>query len=171
MDQTSCFFSIFFMAFIATAMAQSTTDTSFIETSCSATSLPSDCLTSLLPYAANVQESAVQLIQYTLLTTVDQINVLKNRYNALTAEDAHCIKPLLDFLREVIISTSSLENPSLLKLPISNVAAWANAALKNEDDCTRRLLEKQYGPEWANTIRNEIASVAKMASIALYLIK
>ncbi|KAL7588258.1 pectinesterase inhibitor 11 [Lactuca sativa] len=195
------FFSLFFLTFMATAMAMSmaadpqssTTTTStttqaynnFVKTSCNATTYPSVCLTSLLPYANSVKSNPVRLVKQALTATVKSASATRSVVSKLAKSkniskgDAailkDCIEELKDSIDEITDSLkaiSSLGSSSSVnkRFAISNAQTWTSAAITDVYTCIDEFSDQKVSPAVKKKIRSSIVSIARRSSNALYLI-
>ncbi|KAK9059665.1 hypothetical protein SSX86_020369 [Deinandra increscens subsp. villosa] len=188
MDQIS-FLSLFFFTFIAIATAvtpSSSTTTvykNFVKTSCNATTYPSACLNSLLPYATSVKSNPLRLVKQALSATLKSASTTSStisklaKAKSITKGDAavlkDCIGDLQDSIGEIkdsLTAISSLESSKSKKFVISNAETWTSAAISDEYSCTDGISDEKMSPAVMKKIKSSIVTTARLSSNALYLI-
>lgn len=192
MEQTMKFFSLFFLTLIAMAMAKAPasnsdtttkTYTDFVKTSCNATTYPSVCLTSLLPYVNAVKSDPVRLVKQALSTTLKSASTSHSTISKLakakniTKGDAavlkDCISDIQDSIGEIknsLKAISSLKSSTDKKFVIANAETWTSAAITDEYSCTDGISDEEVSPEVMKKIKSSIMSIARLSSNALFLI-
>ncbi|KAL4574883.1 hypothetical protein LXL04_021724 [Taraxacum kok-saghyz] len=190
MEQTKYFFLTFIAIGMTVTMARSPpssttqTYTNFVKTSCNATTYPTVCLTSLLPYATAVKSNPLKLVKQALSatlksasTTRSTVSKLAKRKN-LSKDDAavlkDCIGEIKDAMDEItdsLIAISSLGSSTVnKKFAISNAQTWASAAITDEYTCIDEFSDMKVSPAIKKKIRSSIEKIARQSSNALYLI-
>lgn len=159
--------------------------TEFIKTSCSSTTYPSLCFTSLSGYASSIQASPKLLAQTALSVTLD--TALSTSAVMLRLSKAHGMKPrevgaMADCLEELTDSVDelkrSMEEMNELnkgskrnyELIINDVQTWVSAALTDDDTCMEGFAGKVMNGNTKNVVRGKIVNVVHLTSNALALI-
>ncbi|KAI3748985.1 hypothetical protein L6452_12469 [Arctium lappa] len=167
----------------STFSQQNTTYSTFIKTSCNATTYPSVCRKTLLPYAAAVKTSPLRLVNVALSTTLTSANATLStvsqfaktkritKWESAVLKD--CIENLKDSMAEIksslkaIAGLSTSTDKSFL---ISNAQTWTSAAITDENTCLDGFSDRKVSPAIKKKLRNSIVSLARVSSNTLYLI-
>ncbi|GJS00658.1 putative pectinesterase [Tanacetum coccineum] len=188
-------FPLFFLTFLAMAMVappvSSTTTTTmttktytdFVKTSCNATTYPSVCLTSLLPYATAVKSNPLRLVKQALSATLKSASTTRSTISKLakaknvTKGDAavlkDCIEDIQDSIGEIkdsLTAISKLKSSQDKKFVLSNAQTWTSAAITDEYSCVDGMEDEDVSEVVVTKIKTSIVSVARLSSNALSLI-
>ncbi|KAI3517582.1 hypothetical protein L1887_16797 [Cichorium endivia] len=190
------YLSLFFFTFMSMAMAMamamaadpksSTTTqayTNFVKASCNATSYPSVCLTSLLPYANAVKSNPIRLVKQALSATVKSASATRSTVSKLVKgknikkSDAAVLKDCIEELKDSIVeiadslkAVSSLGSSVNKRFAISNAQTWTSAAITDMHTCIDEFSDQKVSPAIKKKIRSSIVSIGRRCSNALYLI-
>ncbi|XP_061341428.1 21 kDa protein-like [Gastrolobium bilobum] len=159
--------------------------TVFIRTSCSSTTYPRLCFSSLVKHAELIQTNRVLLtgtaLNVTLVSaksTSDMMSTLSKSHGLKPREVAamkDCVEELsdsVDELRRSIYEMGHLRN-SNFELTMSDVQTWVSAALTDESTCTdgfQDIASTDDDGDIKSTVRGRIVQVAQLTSNALALI-
>ncbi|KAL1531509.1 21 kDa protein-like [Salvia divinorum] len=156
--------------------------TEFIRTSCSATSYPTLCYTSLSAHAAAIQQNPKLLAHAALSVSLDtavatSADMAKlSRAAGMTPREAgamrDCVEELADSVDQIRKSIAELKRitPSNFEAVISDAQTWVSAALTDEDTCMDGFAGKVMAGGMKTAVRGKIVNVAHMTSNALALI-
>lgn len=158
------------------------TNTEFIRTSCTATTYPKLCFTSLSPHASTIQTSPQLLAGAALNVTLSSAKSTSHTMVALSL--SHGINPrevaaMKDCIEELSESVDELRNSitemrklkgSNFNLIVSNIQTWVSAALTDEDTCTDGFEGKRMNGNLKITVKGRIVNVSQLTSNALALI-
>ncbi|XP_047172596.1 21 kDa protein-like [Vigna umbellata] len=157
--------------------------TVFIRTSCSSTTYPTLCYSSLVKHADSIQTNRVVLAGTALNVTLASakstsamMRTLGKRQGLKPREVAamkDCVEELgdsVDELRRSIDEMSHLRG-SNFEMTMSDVQTWVSAALTDESTCTDGFQETATGAtNIKSTVRGQVVHVAQLTSNALALI-
>ncbi|WVZ04405.1 hypothetical protein V8G54_025211 [Vigna mungo] len=157
--------------------------TVFIRTSCSSTTYPTLCYSSLVKHADLIQTNRVVLAGTALNVTLASakstsamVRTLGKRQGLKPREVAamkDCVEELgdsVDELRRSIDEMSHLRE-SNFEMTMSDVQTWVSAALTDESTCTDGFQETATGAtNIKSTVRGQVVEVAQLTSNALALI-
>ncbi|KAL8539599.1 hypothetical protein ACS0TY_001273 [Phlomoides rotata] len=167
---------------ILTHSASAATNTDFIRTSCSATTYPTLCYSSLSTHASAIQRSPMLLAHTALALTLDSARstsaaVLKlSRRAGLTPREAaamqDCMEELTDSVDQLSKSLAEMGQikGSNYELVMSDIQTWVSAALTDDDTCMDGFAGKVMNGATKTAVRGKIVKVAHMTSNALALI-
>jgi pectinesterase inhibitor-like protein len=151
----------------------------FIKTSCSTTTYPSLCYTSLSARASAIQTSPKLLAQTALSVTFDTTKLASATMLRLSktlglsprevAAMADCMELLTDSVNELRNSMEEMSRPGSkdFRLVMSDIQTWVSAALTDEDTCIEGFSGKG---SMKNVVRGKIVNAAHLTSNALSLI-
>ncbi|KAL2248588.1 UNVERIFIED_CONTAM: hypothetical protein Sindi_2332500 [Sesamum indicum] len=168
----------------ATTVAAADPASSFIRTSCKATTYPAVCVESLSAYASTIHKSPRQLVMTALSVSVKRAESTKAFVAKLTK--FHGLKPrersaLKDCLEEVSDSVDRLSKSvrELKKMGrargpefawhMSNLQTWVSAALTDESTCMDGFAGRAVNGRIKTSIRARMTNVAQVTSNALAL--
>ncbi|KAH7840037.1 hypothetical protein Vadar_011723 [Vaccinium darrowii] len=170
----------------------------FIKTSCSSTTYPSLCYTTLSTHASDIQTSP-QLLAHTALavtlnntrsTSAMMVKMLQSRGLSPreTAAMRDCVEELgdsVDQLRKSLREISQLKG-SNFNLKMNDIQTWVSAAMTNEDTCTEGFSDRSSAAANSNlknvvrgqaansnvknVVRGRIVNIAHLTSNALALV-
>ncbi|KAK9914058.1 hypothetical protein M0R45_037856 [Rubus argutus] len=175
----SCF--IFYSTSAARDLAPKT-NTEFMKTSCSATTYPKLCLTSLASQAAAIQTSPKLMASSALSVTLSSAKSTSTMMLGLShshgmkprevAAMRDCVEMLSDSVDELQKSISEMGNfkSSDFKMMISDVQTWVSAALTDESTCTDGFAGNGLNGNLKTVVRDRIVNIAQLTSNALALI-
>ncbi|XP_030463356.1 21 kDa protein-like [Syzygium oleosum] len=168
---------------ISISSAQTPTDTRFIRTSCSKTTYPRLCYTSLSSHASLVQTSPKLLAGAALTVTLDKgrstsaMMATLSRARRMKPREVRaiqdCIEELsssVDELRRSIDEMGQLKRSSNFGLIMNDVQTWVSAALTDENTCSDGFAGSMMNGNVKTVVRNEILTIAHLTSNALALI-
>ncbi|KAK3447330.1 21 kDa protein [Eucalyptus grandis] len=156
--------------------------TDFIRTSCSKTTYPKLCFSSLSSHAAAIQMSpkllACTALDVTLknarsvsvlMVNLSRSQGLKPREAAAMQDCMELLGDAVDELRRSIAEMKDLKERDF-KLMISDVQTWASAALTDEDTCSDGFAGKEMDGKVKTVVRAWIVTLSHLTSNALALI-
>ncbi|XP_058181682.1 21 kDa protein-like [Rhododendron vialii] len=177
-------------------VARGTNNIEFIKTSCSSTTYPKLCYTTLATHASVIQTSPLLLTHTALSVTLNNTQstyamatkLLQSR-NLSPGEVAamhDCVEVLgdsVDQLRNSLGEMSRLQG-SNFDLTMNDIQTWVSAAMTNEDTCTQGFSESKaiikpvncnYGSrincgDVKNVLRGQVVNTAHLTSNALALV-
>lgn len=155
--------------------------TNFIKTSCTKTTYPKLCLSSLSAHATAIQASprllantALTVALATTRTTSSSLSQLARAH--MTPRQAGAMRDCLevlgdsvDELRQSVAQMAHLRGPGFA-FHMSNVQTWVSAALTNDDTCTDGFDEKAMDGDVKAEVSDKIVKIAQLTSNALALI-
>ncbi|KAK4572036.1 hypothetical protein RGQ29_030445 [Quercus rubra] len=156
--------------------------TEFIRTSCSSTTYPKLCFTSLSTYTNLIQTSPQLLASTALNVTLSSakstytmmVNISKSQGMSpkVVATMKDCVEELSDSVYELKKSIREMKNVkgSKFQLMISDIQTWVSAALTDETTCTDGFQGKATNGNVKTLVRGRIVNVAQLTSNALALI-
>ncbi|XP_031380534.1 21 kDa protein-like [Punica granatum] len=163
--------------------AETRFNTEFIRTSCSKTTYPRLCFSSLSRHASLIQTSPKLLAGAALNGTLDATRstsgmMLKlSRTLGMTARQIgamkDCVEELADSVEELrrsIAEMSRLRRTSDFGLVMNDIETWVSAALTDETTCSDGFAGKAMNSKVKNAVRGQILTVAHLTSNALALI-
>ncbi|KAK6132164.1 hypothetical protein DH2020_034089 [Rehmannia glutinosa] len=166
----------------AASAAGDTKNTQFIRTSCSATTYPTLCYSSLSSHASAIQQDPKLLAHAALSVSLDTARstsadmVKISRRAGLTRREAgamaDCVEELsdsVDQLRKSMAEMNQIKG-SNFGLTMSDVQTWVSAALTDEDTCMDGFAGKVMNGAARAAVRGRILNVVHMTSNALALI-
>nr|GMC49620.1 21 kDa protein-like [Ipomoea batatas]GMC61907.1 21 kDa protein-like [Ipomoea batatas] len=177
--------SIFYFSGTAESAAAATVATSFIKTSCKATTYPDLCVTSLAAYGPTIKKSPQQLVQTALSVSLDRAQSTKGfvdklcKFKGLKRREYGALKDCLDEMSDSVdrLSKSVRELKNMgrarsqdFQWHISNAQTWISAALTDENTCTDGFAGRALNGKIKASIRARVTNVAQVTSNALALI-
>ncbi|KAF3433131.1 hypothetical protein FNV43_RR24233 [Rhamnella rubrinervis] len=158
------------------------TNTEFIRTSCSATSYPKLCFSSLSIHASTIQTSPELLAGTALNVTLSSAK--STSFMMVKLSQSHGINPrevaaMKDCIEELSDSVDQLRNAigemsqlrrSNFDLVMNDIQTWVSAALTDENTCTDGFAGKTMNGELKIAVKGRIVNVAQLTSNALALI-
>ncbi|KAG8381491.1 hypothetical protein BUALT_Bualt06G0127300 [Buddleja alternifolia] len=162
--------------------ASGATNTEFIKTSCSATSYPTLCYSSLSSHASAIQQNPKLLAHAALSVSLDtasatSVDMVKlSRAAGMSHREAgamrDCVEELSDSVDQLRRSMAEMKeiNGSNFGMMMSDVQTWVSAALTDEDTCMEGFAGKVMNGATKTAVRRRIVNVAHMTSNALALI-
>ncbi|CAL5407704.1 hypothetical protein CsSME_00029023 [Camellia sinensis var. sinensis] len=167
----------------AARVSRKTRTTEFIKTSCSATTYPRLCITSLSRHASAIQTSPRLLAHTalsltlnntkstsTMMSRLSQIHGLKQREIAAMHDCVEQLSDSVDQLRNSIGEMKKLKKGSNFDLTMNDIQTWVSAALTNDDTCTEGFAGKAMNGKVKYIVRRRIVKIAQLTSNALALI-
>ncbi|KAH7537884.1 21 kDa protein [Ziziphus jujuba] len=158
------------------------TNTDFIKTSCTVTSYPKLCFTSLSAHANAIQASP-QLLAGTALNvtlssakSTSNLMVLLSRSQGINPREVAAMKDCIEELSDSVDELGkSINEMGQLKgtnfnLVINDIQTWVSAALTDESTCTDGFAGKSMNGNLKITVKDRIVNVAQLTSNALALI-
>ncbi|KAL8149283.1 21 kDa protein-like [Apium graveolens] len=155
--------------------------TDFIKTSCSTTTYPSLCFTSLSSHTSAIQTSPRLLAQTALsiaLSHVVSTSAAMQRLSKSPGLKPKEVGPMKDCLEELTDSIDELKRSMgemnelsgspKYRLLISDIQTWVSAALTDENTCMDGFAGKSGNTK--NVVRGRIINVVQLTSNALALI-
>ncbi|KAH6755691.1 Plant invertase/pectin methylesterase inhibitor superfamily protein [Perilla frutescens var. hirtella] len=159
------------------------TSTEFIKTSCSATTYPTLCYSSLSSHASAIKQNpkllasaALTVSLKTAVSTSADMVKLSHTAGMMPREVSamqDCVEELsdtVDQLRNSMAEMKQLKGGSNFALLINDVQTWVSAALTDEDTCMDGFDGKFMNGGVKTAVRGNILNVAHLTSNALALI-
>ncbi|KAL0548565.1 hypothetical protein IC582_013019 [Cucumis melo] len=156
--------------------------TEFIKSSCSSTTYPRLCFSSLSVHANAIQTSprllataALSVSLSSVKSTTTQILKLSHSHG-LSSRDVSALNDCLEELSDSVdsLAASISEMPKLrgsnFDLAMSNVQTWVSAALTDETTCSEGFKGKTVKGGVKAAVRSRIVNIAQLTSNALSLI-
>lgn len=156
--------------------------TEFIRSSCSSTTYPRLCFSSLSVHANAIQTSprllataALSVSLSSVKSTATQILQLSHSHG-LPSRDVSALDDCLEELSDSVdsLAASISEMPKLrgtnFDLAMSNVQTWVSAALTDETTCSEGFQGKTVNGGVKGVVRTKIVNIAQLTSNALSLI-
>lgn len=156
--------------------------TVFIRTSCSSTTYPRLCYSSLVKHADLIQTNRVVLTGAALNVTLASVKSTSAMMSTLAKKQGlkprevaamqDCVEQLsdtVDELRRSIAEMSDLR-ASNFEMIMSDVQTWVSAALTDETTCNDGFQEITAATDIKSTVRRLVIQVAQLTSNALALI-
>ncbi|XP_022141164.1 21 kDa protein-like [Momordica charantia] len=156
--------------------------TEFIKSSCSSTTYPRLCFSSLSVHASSIQTSPRLLATAALSVSLSSVKsaaaqILKlSHAHGVPSRDVSALKDCLEELSDSVDSLSSsipemgkLRGPDF-ELVMSNIQTWVSAALTDETTCSDGFQGKAVNGGVKATVRSRIVNIAQLTSNALSLI-
>ncbi|CAJ2655268.1 unnamed protein product [Trifolium pratense] len=175
-------FAFSFITYSIQANESQQSNTLFIRNSCSSTTYPKLCYTSLVKHADSIQTNRVLLTSTALNVTLASAKSTSTFMSTLAkshglnpkevAAMKDCIEVLsgsVDELRRSIDEISRLRT-SNFELTMSDIQTWVSAALTDENTCTDGFQEINVTGNIKTIVRGKIVQVAQLTSNALALI-
>ncbi|KAJ0098892.1 hypothetical protein Patl1_19924 [Pistacia atlantica] len=172
--------------FTTTAIpTKSSSDTTFIKTSCKSTTYPALCVQSLSTYATSIQQSPRQLALTALSVSlsrahstksfVTKLKKFKNLKHREIGAIADCVEEMSDSVDRLSKSVQELKHMGQAKgqdflMHMSNVETWVSAALTDENTCVDGFAGKALNGKIKDSIKGQVVNVAQVTSNALALI-
>lgn len=163
-----------------------TTNTDFIRTSCSKTTYPQLCFSSLSSRASVIQTNpkllVIEALNLTLVKarSISSLMVRLSKISSLKPREVgaitDCVEELADTVDEIERSiaemngSSSSRNPNDFQFLISNVETWMSAALTDETTCSDGFAGDAMNGNLKTIVRNNIGEISQMTSNTLALI-
>jgi len=157
-------------------------NTLFIRNSCSSTTYPRLCYTSLVKHADFIQTNRMLLTgtalnvtlasaksTSALMSTLSKGQGLNPREAAAMKDCVEVLSDSVDELRRSIDEMSHIRT-SNFELTISDVQTWVSAALTDQNTCTDGFQEINATDNVKTLVRGSIVQVAQLTSNALALI-
>ncbi|CAK7337058.1 unnamed protein product [Dovyalis caffra] len=156
--------------------------TEFIRKSCTATTYPKLCYTSLSIHSSAIQTSPKLLASTalnvtlssakstsTMMSTLSQGHGLKPKEVSAMSD---CVEELSDALDELRKSIDEMSNgkESNFGLMINDVQTWVSAAMTDESTCSDGFAGNAMNGNLKTTVRGRIVNIAQLTSNALALI-
>ncbi|KAK2653567.1 hypothetical protein Ddye_013423 [Dipteronia dyeriana] len=160
-------------------IAASKTSTDFIKTSCSSTTYPTLCFSSLASQASLIQTSPKLLVHAALnvtLSTAKTTSAMMVQLSKSSGMKTREVGAMQDCLEELSDSVDELRksiaemcqiNSSNYKLTISDIQTWVSAALTDETTCSDGFDGKTKN---GKVVRERILNISHLTSNALALI-
>ncbi|KAG5558398.1 hypothetical protein RHGRI_008355 [Rhododendron griersonianum] len=179
---TTLLFLSIFTSYINSTSAAGQTNTEFIRTSCSTTSYPRLCVTSLSSHSSAIQTSPKLLAHTALSVTLN--NTQSTSAMMLKLAQTHGLKPRevgamrdcieemgdsVDLLRKSFGEMSQIKG-SNFELMMSDIQTWVSAALTDDDTCSDGFAGNGMNGNMKNIVRGRIVNIAHLTSNALALI-
>lgn len=181
------FFTILISSTASAARARAgaetgTIDTRFVRTSCSLTSYPKLCFSSLSSRASAIRSDPKLLAHEALSVSLETARstsatmVKLAHTHGLTPREvgamSDCMEELSDSVDQLRRSLGEMENlnASNYDLAINNIQTWVSGALTDEDTCSDGFSGKSMNGNTKIVVRKGIVNVAHMTSNALALI-
>ncbi|GFY81972.1 plant invertase/pectin methylesterase inhibitor superfamily protein [Actinidia rufa] len=184
MESSSYFLTalLILLSYINSSSVARETSTEFIKTSCSTTTYPTLCYSSLSTHASAIQTSPRLLAHTALSVTLDNTQSTSAMISRLSQSHGmsprevtamlDCVEELsdsVDQLRRSVAEMNQLKG-SNFALMMNDIQTWVSAALTNEDTCTDGFAETTVSSNVKNVVRGWIVNIAHMTSNALALI-
>ncbi|KAJ8772115.1 hypothetical protein K2173_027292 [Erythroxylum novogranatense] len=159
-----------------------TTNTEFLRTSCTKTTYPKLCYSSLAVHATTFQTSPKLLANTALGVTLSSAKSTSAMMSNLAhsqginpraaAAMGDCIDELSDSVDKIrrSISEMSSTKESDFQLMINNVQTWVSAALTDESTCSDGFTGNAIDGNVKNSVREQVVNIAHLTSNALSLI-
>jgi pectinesterase inhibitor-like protein len=176
------FLIVFAFSFITYSIQANESNILFIRSSCSSTTYPRLCYTSLVKYADSIQTNRLRLTNTALnvtlasakstsvsMSTIAKIHGLNPKEVAAMKDCVEVLSESVDELRRSINEISRLST-SNFELTMSDVQTWVSAALTDENTCTEGFQEINATGNIKTIVRGKIVQVAQLTSNALALI-
>ncbi|KAH6761220.1 Plant invertase/pectin methylesterase inhibitor superfamily protein [Perilla frutescens var. frutescens] len=156
--------------------------TEFIRTSCSTTTYPTLCYSSLSSHASAIQQNPKLLANAALTVSLDtavstSADMVKLSHRAgMTPREVgamrDCVEELSDTVDQLRKSMAEMKQMkgSNFAMMINDVQTWVSAALTDEDTCMDGFAGKYMNGGVKTAVRAQIVNVAHMTSNALALI-
>ncbi|CAA3003347.1 21 kDa protein-like [Olea europaea var. sylvestris] len=166
----------------AARRAAGETNTEFIRTSCSATTYPKLCYTSLLTHATAVRQDPKLLAHTALSVTLDTARSTStmmgklSHIRGMTPREVgamrDCVEELSDSVDQLRRSTTEMNEikGSNFGMIMGDVQTWVSAALTDEDTCMEGFAGKVMNGNVKTAVRERVVNVAHLTSNALALI-
>ncbi|XP_002510935.2 21 kDa protein [Ricinus communis] len=159
-----------------------TTSTEFIRTSCSTTTYPRLCYSSLKIHASKIQTSPMLLANAALNVTLASTRSTSTMMQKLSK--SHGMKPrevsaMQDCMDELTDSVDELRKSidelgkaqgSNFGLMMNDVQTWVSAALTDESTCSDGFAGSTMNGELKTLVRQQIVKIAHLTSNALSLV-
>ncbi|KAI8540295.1 hypothetical protein RHMOL_Rhmol09G0251600 [Rhododendron molle] len=177
-------------------VAGGTNNIEFIKTSCSSTTYPKLCYTTLAVHASVIQTSPLLLAHtalsvtlnntqstYAMTTKLLQSRHLSPREVAAMQDCVELLSDSVDQLRDSLAEMSRLKG-SNFDLTMNDMQTWVSAAMTNEDTCTqgfsesKGIIKRVNCDYWRrincgdvkNVLRERVVNIAHLTSNALALV-
>lgn len=160
-----------------------TTNIDFIRTSCSTTTYPKLCYTSLSNQATIIRSDPKLLAHAALSVSLDTakststIMVEMSKSHGITPREVgamrDCLEELsdsVDQLKKSMDEMTQLRGSSNFALTMNDIQTWVSAALTDDDTCMEGFAGKAMNGNTKIAVRDRIVNVAHMTSNALALI-
>lgn len=179
------FFTILISSTVSAARARAgtgTIDTRFVRTSCSLTSYPKLCFSSLSSRASAIRSDPKILAHEALSVSLETARstsatmVKLAHTHGLTPREVgamrDCMEELSDSVDQLRRSLGEMEklNAWNYDLSINNIQTWVSGALTDDDTCIDGFAGKSMNGNTKIVVRKRIVNVAHMTSNALALI-
>ncbi|XP_050224619.1 21 kDa protein-like [Mercurialis annua] len=159
-----------------------TTSTEFLRTSCSTTTYPKLCYSSLLIHADKIQTSPKLLANAALNVTLalaastsTMMQKLSHSHGIKPREISameDCVEELADSVDQISRSIDQLGKAkgSEFEVMIRDVQTWVSAALTDESTCSEGFEGNPMNGKLKTLVREQIVNIAHMTSNALSLV-
>ncbi|XP_065871208.1 21 kDa protein-like [Euphorbia lathyris] len=158
------------------------TNTEFIRSSCSSTTYPQLCYSSLSVQATKINASPKLLANAALNVTLLSAKSTSN--SMLKLSHSHgmkprevgamqdCVEELSDAVYELSKSINEMGKAkgSNFQLMINDIQTWVSAALTDETTCSDGFSEQMMDGKLKNNVRGQIVNIAHLTSNALSLV-
>ncbi|WCJ36502.1 Plant invertase/pectin methylesterase inhibitor superfamily protein [Euphorbia peplus] len=158
------------------------TNTEFIKSSCSSTTYPELCYSSLSVHATKINASPKLLANAAL--TVTLLSAKSTSSSMLKLSQSHgmkprevgamqdCVEELTDAVDELSKSINEMGQATVsnFQLMISDIQTWVSAALTDESTCSDGFSGKMMDGKLKSNVRGQIVNVAHLTSNALSLV-
>ncbi|KAK9292088.1 hypothetical protein L1049_020044 [Liquidambar formosana] len=166
----------------AAAHTAASTSAEFIRSSCSATTYPKLCISSLSTHASVIQNNPKLLASTALSVTLSTARSTSTMM--LKLSQSHGLKPkevaaMHDCVEEISDSVDELQRSlgemnnfkgSNFQLMINDIQTWVSGALTDEDTCADGFTGNAMNGNVKNVVRGRIVNIAHLTSNALALI-
>ncbi|WCJ36503.1 Plant invertase/pectin methylesterase inhibitor superfamily protein [Euphorbia peplus] len=158
------------------------TNTEFVRSSCSSTSYPELCYSSLSVHASKINASPKLLANAALNVTL--ISTKSTSDSMLKLSQGHglkprevgamqdCVEELTDAVYELSKSIDEMRQAKVsnFRLMISDIQTWVSAALTDETTCSDDFSGKMMNGTLKTNVRGQIVNIAHLTSNALSLV-
>ncbi|GAU44303.1 hypothetical protein TSUD_267980 [Trifolium subterraneum] len=171
-----------FITYSIQANESQQSNTLFIRNSCSSTTYPKLCYTSLVKQADSIQTNRVLLASKALNVTLASakstsamMSTLAKSHGLNPSEVAamkDCVEVVSESVNELRRSIDEISrlSTSNFELTMSDVQTWVSAALTDENTCTDGFQEINATGNIKTIVRGKIVQLAQLTSNALALI-
>ncbi|XP_059666970.1 21 kDa protein-like [Cornus florida] len=158
------------------------TSNEFIRTSCTSTTYPKLCYTSLSTHASVIQTSAKLLAHTALSVTLhtarstSAVMLKLSKSHGMKPREAaamsDCIEELSDSVDQLRRSLGEMKKlkGSNFELMMSDIQTWVSAAMTDDDTCTTGFAGNAMNGKLKTVVRGKIVNIAHLTSNALALI-
>jgi len=154
----------------------------YIKTSCTSTTYPSICYSTLSPYATKIEADPMKLCSVSLSlaykaeksssSTISKLLKNKNMTGIAKQVVQDCFGDVKDSIGELKDSLDSMAhlNGTDRRFHISNIQTWVSASITNDQTCSDEFDEMSVDSSLTEKIRNAVLDAARKTSNALYFI-